>query len=345
MVWPKLSPSRWRRCCPKPHSFAWDKKLQKIGGDDAVHFLEIRQAIADARGDLDGFLALEVRRPVWRQDPLKAAERLDEALVWLRREKKGGLAFATDSDIADGRINRVHDLERVRLEARILEHKKDRPAAQALRWEAFETTLNAGILRDYVNKLDDFLEFEELDKAFAVAAASPQSYIALTFFVAWPRLDQAAKLMLDKRDLWDGRHYGALSDAAAALGQDFPWPLGALPSLVERYPGPGEIPSLPAWRALPHAAERIGGACSRGCRLRKPYHLPFAHQKGARPKGRILEHRRWEKSFVIPSCTDAQRAPALARRLMPGALRVMVDFSRSHVWIRSAERVQIPGRI
>jgi hypothetical protein len=99
---------------------------------------------------------------------------------------------------------------------------KDRPAAQALRWEAFETTLNAGILRDYVNKLDDFLEFDELDKAFAVAAASPQSYIALAFFVAWPRLDLAAKLVLDKRDLWDGRHYGALSDAAAALGEDFP---------------------------------------------------------------------------------------------------------------------------
>ncbi|MDR3439682.1 DUF6880 family protein [Telmatospirillum sp.] len=205
---------------------AWDAMLQKH--DDAAGFVEIRQAIADARGDLDEFLALEVRRPEWRQEPLKAAERLlaanrlDEALLWVRREKKGGVAFATESDIADGRINRVHDLERVRLEARILEAMKDRPAAQALRWAAFEATLDADILRDYIRKLDDFIEDEEQDRAFAVAAASPHPYTALAFFIAWPRLDLASKLVLEKREFWDGRHYGALGDSAAALEEDFP---------------------------------------------------------------------------------------------------------------------------
>lgn len=211
---------------PETALAAWDKVLQQ--GDAAAGRLEIRQAIADARGDLDGFLALEARRPDWRQDPLKAAERLlaagrlDEALLWVRREKKGGMAFATETDIADGRINRVHDLERVRLEARILEAMKDRPAAQALRWAAFETTLNADILRDYIRKLDDFIEYEEQERAFAVAAASPHAYAALAFFIAWPRLDLAAKLVLEKRDFWDGRHYGALGDTAAALEGDFP---------------------------------------------------------------------------------------------------------------------------
>ena len=132
------------------------------------------------------------------------------------------MAFATESDIADGRINWFHDLERVGLEARILEAMKDRPAAQALRWAAFEATLNADILRDYIRKLDDFMEYEEQDRAFALAAASPHAYTALAFFIAWPRLDLAAKLVLGKSDVWDGRHYGALGGAAAALEESFP---------------------------------------------------------------------------------------------------------------------------
>jgi len=99
---------------------------------------------------------------------------------------------------------------------------KDRPTAQGLRWTAFETTLDPGILREYIAKLDDFLEFDELDKAFAVAAASPHRYSALAFLIAWPRIDLAAKLVLDHRETWDGRHYGALYEAAVTLAEDFP---------------------------------------------------------------------------------------------------------------------------
>jgi hypothetical protein len=200
---------------PAPVLSAWEEALRK---DDAAGFIEIRQAIADARGDIDGFLALEALRPDWRQDPLKAAERLlaanrlEEALSWVRRKKKGGSAFVTVSN----------DLDRVRLEARILEALQDRPAAQSVRWAAFETTLDPGILRDYIAKLDDFLEFDELDKAFAAAAANSNAYGALAFFVAWPRRDLAAKRVLDKRTLWEGRHYEALSGAAAILGEEFP---------------------------------------------------------------------------------------------------------------------------
>ncbi|HEX9449505.1 MAG TPA: hypothetical protein VF920_16080, partial [Dongiaceae bacterium] len=203
----------------------WDKMLAT---GESVGRQDIRQAIADARGDIDGFLALEASLPDWQQDPLRAASRLlaanrlDEALFWVRRERKGGLGFARQSDLADGRINRVHDLDRVQLEAQILEEKKDRPAAQALRWSAFETTLNVDILRDYISKLEDFQEFDEMDRAFAVVAASPLTYTALVFFIAWPRIDLAAKLVLEKRALWDGRHYDTLGEAAAILDGDYP---------------------------------------------------------------------------------------------------------------------------
>jgi len=212
---------------PLPVLESWDGELAKReAADNGV--LEIRQAIADARDDVDGFLALEARRPDWRQNPLKAAERLlaagrlEEALSWCRRERKGGLAFATAADLADNRVRHVHDLERVRLEVRILEAMKDRPAAQALRWSAFEATLDADLLRDYFRKLDDFIEYEERERAFDLAATGDQPYGALDLFLAWPDLKRAARLVLDRRAEWDGRHYDVLGRAAATLEFDFP---------------------------------------------------------------------------------------------------------------------------
>jgi hypothetical protein len=100
---------------------------------------------------------------------------------------------------------------------RILEAKNDRPAAQALRWSTFEKTLHAGTLRDYIAKLDEFQEFDEVDRALTIAGAFAQPYVALAFFMEGPRLDRAAKLVLDKRQLSDGRHYGVLVETAAYL--------------------------------------------------------------------------------------------------------------------------------
>ncbi len=217
----------------EPVLAAWDQALQQL--ETSNHrVLEIRQAITDLRGDVDGFLALELRRPEWLRDPLKVAERLlvaerlDEALLWVRREKKGGVAFATGAGIADGRIDRLHDLARVKLEARIFEALKDRPSAQALRWATFEATLNVEILRDYIRKLDDFIEHEEQDRAFGIAMASPQIYTALGFFITWPRLDLAARLVLERRDIWEGRNYDVLGEAASVLAEEFPTAATAL---------------------------------------------------------------------------------------------------------------------
>jgi hypothetical protein len=204
----------------------WDRTLQAAGAND--HYIAVRQAIAEARGDLDLVLALDDKRPDWRQNPLRAAEkllaagRLDEALVWARREHRGGIAFATGADLAEGRIKRPHDLQRVDLEARIFEAQGDRQAAQALRWQAFETTLDPKPLRDYLKKLDDFEEDDEIERAFAVAEASLHAYSALAFFISWPNHDRAAKLVVAKPAHWDGRHYGPLGDAAAALDENFP---------------------------------------------------------------------------------------------------------------------------
>jgi hypothetical protein len=98
----------------------------------------------------------------------------------------------------------------------------DRAAAQELRWKTNEATLDAGLLRDPIARRPDFSEFDVLDKAFAYASSSPQKHRALTLFLSWPRLDLAAKLVLDHREKWEGRHCEALRPAAEALEPDHP---------------------------------------------------------------------------------------------------------------------------
>jgi hypothetical protein len=213
---------------PKTALTAWDKALARVREDGDGGEVRIRQAIADARGDVDGFLALDAKLPEWRRDPLAVAERLlaakrlGEALTWVRTPRKGGLAFASHADLAEGRLHRADDIRRVPLEARILEAMGRKPEAQAVRWAAFESTLRADILREYIAKLDDFIEHEELERAFAHAAASANPYSALQLMLEWPRLDAAASLVLDRVKDWDGRHYGLLAPAAEALAERHP---------------------------------------------------------------------------------------------------------------------------
>lgn len=208
----------------------WDAALAKHSTSDDQHgnLSGIRMAIADARDDLDGYLALEEIRPTWKRNPLAAAERLlnagrlDEALVWVRKEHRSSMGYSSAADVADGRIRHVHDLEQVRLEARILEAKKDRPAAQILRWSTFSETLEPELLREYIAKLDDFEEFDEMDRAVALVMACPHAYAALNFLIKWPLLDKAEDFVLQHAETWQGRHYDALVEAAAALEHDHP---------------------------------------------------------------------------------------------------------------------------
>jgi hypothetical protein len=156
--------------------------------------IRARQAIADQRGDVDAFVALEQERGSARPDSLGIAERLlvagraAEALDWVRQPARPGLRVMSWKDLGDGSGGYdLSDRNRIRLEIRILEALGDHEAAQALRWQTFETTLEAALLRDYLAHLPDFAEFEALDRAFALAATYSQRYAALAFLLAWPR--------------------------------------------------------------------------------------------------------------------------------------------------------------
>ncbi|PZO00601.1 MAG: hypothetical protein DCF30_09335 [Hyphomicrobiales bacterium] len=189
----------------------------------------LRQAVAEARGDLDGMIAIEAAKHPNMQDTLGIARRLldagrpREALTWARKERQPAIRYSSASDLADGTPPRDPlSLARAGLEAEILEALGDKPAAQALRWFAFEATLNADMLRQYIGKLADFEEFEVIDRAFSHVFAAKQSYLALEFFLQWPHFENASRLVIDRRAGWSGSAYYVLAPAADLLDHDHP---------------------------------------------------------------------------------------------------------------------------
>ncbi len=191
--------------------------------------VRVRQAIADQVGDVDAFIALERERSGRGPDAIEVAKRLlaagraSEALDWIRKPVRPGLRVMSLDDVADGFSGTdLRDRARAELEVHILAALGQHDAAQDLRWRTFEATLDAEMLREHLKHLPDFEDAEALERAFAHAAARPERYGALEFFLSWPRLDLAAKLVVDHHGIWDGRHYTVLIPTAETLEHDHP---------------------------------------------------------------------------------------------------------------------------
>ena len=181
---------------------------------------EMRQTIAIARGDLDLLIDLEGKKLPYMQDTfgiatqLLDAGRANEALDWVRKPGRR----TSDEAYGDSKFSPA----RVTLEARILDALDDKPGAQVLRWHGFETLLSADILREYLKHLPDFevIEAEERAHEFALEKAEPET--ALLFFLNWPRLDLAAKLIKAHPHRWDGRDWQILPKVAKLLEHEHP---------------------------------------------------------------------------------------------------------------------------
>jgi hypothetical protein len=214
----------------------WDKELsarqvdiEQHAGGSAAGLIACRQAVADARGDLDGYIALEETKHPNSRHTIEIAERLlkagraPEALEWVRRKQGRGIGYMSVADLADGLgVQDPTSNRKVSLEARILEALGDKAGAQDLRWSCFESTLDVASLREHIARLDDFAEFEVLDRAFDHASSAKAAYTALRFFIEWPNLERAARLIVKRQGVWDGRHYYALLPAAQALEDRHP---------------------------------------------------------------------------------------------------------------------------
>ena len=163
----------------------WARQSRRAG------LVRMRQAIADQVGDVDAFMALERERSGRGSDVIEIAKRLlaagraTEALDWIRKPGRPGLRAMSLDDLADGTSGfDLRDRARADLEVSILAALGRRDDAQDLRWRTFETTLDADILREHLKHLPDFEDAEALERAFAHAAARPERYGALAFFLS-----------------------------------------------------------------------------------------------------------------------------------------------------------------
>ena len=171
--------------------------------------------IADAQGDADGFIAQydATTRKVPKiaaeiASRLLAAGRLDEAwqaLEAAEHRRAGWPDFAWE----DARIAVQDALGRA-------------SDAQATRWSCFERALSGAHLREYLKRLADFDDVEVEQRALDYASKYKGFLDALAFFVAWPALDRASMLVLERGKELDGEHYEILSRAAEALTGRYP---------------------------------------------------------------------------------------------------------------------------
>lgn len=199
-------------------------KKEEWRPNTAVDFL---QQLALSANDIDAYIKYEATKPQTFQNSFRIAEllyeakRYTDALDWVRREDKG-VRIISVGNMVGAVLGGVPGYEQRRLEADILDGLKRRDEAQAVRWKEFERTLSVVALRAYIAKLDDFAEFDELDKAFDAVRKSPNIYQALVFFIGWPKLDMAASHVMRHAGKWQGQSYYGLAEAADVLSPDYP---------------------------------------------------------------------------------------------------------------------------
>lgn len=173
------------------------------------------QEIADAQGDVDAYIAQygektrkvpKIAAEIARR--LLAAGRAEEALrtIEAAEHRRGGWP---DFDWEDARIEALDALGRG-------------DDAQAARWSCFERALSAEHLRAYLKRLPDFDDVEAETRALDHAERYESLLQALAFFISWPALDRAARLVTRRTGELDGDHYEMLSPAADALAGKHP---------------------------------------------------------------------------------------------------------------------------
>lgn len=205
---------------------AWKADLAEAAIKEPGKFgaLDLLQRLALHRGDVDAYVELENRKAENRRDTLAIAqllfdkERYQEALDWLKLRPKPIRLLSVHGVMASVGPE-FDERERRLLEADVLEKLKRKEDAQALRWREFADTLDPVILRLYLSKLDDFAEFDEMDRALLLVHTSEDIYGALEFLMAWPRLDLAIRHVYDNEHRWDGREVNVLMPAADSLSE------------------------------------------------------------------------------------------------------------------------------
>ena len=173
------------------------------------------QEIADAQGDVDGFIAQQSEQA--RKVPKIAAE-IAKRLLRADRVKEAWSAINAVDENRTGLI--PYEWEEVRLDVMQALGRKDE--AQAFRWQCFERTLSDDHLRTYLKRLPPYEDIEAEERAMRTALSFSEVHQALAFLVSWPALEKAAALVLARTKELNGDHYEILSPAADALAGKYP---------------------------------------------------------------------------------------------------------------------------
>jgi hypothetical protein len=173
------------------------------------------EQIADAEGDVDAFIAQQ--NETARSAPMVAVE-IARRLLAAGRAPEAWDALAMFDP--GGRLSAPYEWEATRIE--VLEALGQKEVAQADRWRCFEQSLDARHLRAHLKRLPDFDDMEAEERALAHAGGFPDIHHALAFMVAWPALEQAARLVVARAGELDGDDYVLLTEAAAALAERHP---------------------------------------------------------------------------------------------------------------------------
>ncbi len=168
------------------------------------------QQVADALGDVDGFIAQFDKQA--RRMPGVAAT-IARRLLDAGRPQE---AWAALESVGAGQRERA-PMEWEEAHVDVLEALGRHGEAQAFRWKRFLATLNAGHLRAHLKKLPDFDDFEAEQRALDHALAFTDVHQALAFLVTWPDLQRANRLVLYRAKALDGDLFELLSPAADAL--------------------------------------------------------------------------------------------------------------------------------
>lgn len=172
------------------------------------------QALADAQGDVDGYIAAvpagEARLPAAGAEiarRLLAAGRTEDALAALSQSAPpaGGRTLPLGGEAWEG----------VYIAA--LEADGQGELAQELRWAAFEARLAPGRLREFLRRLPDFDDVEAEERALDYAKAYRRFTDALAFLSSWPAAGAAAAMVLTRASEIDPTQFEVLEPAAALL--------------------------------------------------------------------------------------------------------------------------------
>jgi hypothetical protein len=172
------------------------------------------QEIADAQGDVDAYIAQQPANT--RTVPRIAADIASRLLA--TGSAAQALATLDAADMA-GR-EAPFEWQQARIDA--LEALGRKEEAQAFRWLCFEKALDDQHLREFIRRLPDFDDIEAEDKAFAYVHAFPDVHDGVDFFLRWPALSEAAKLIMRRRVELDGNLYELMTPAAEALAAKHP---------------------------------------------------------------------------------------------------------------------------